>query len=57
MTDTKNVQANPGSPEDVAHKARARRNLAIAVSLGALVVIFFIVTLVQLGGNIAQRTH
>jgi hypothetical protein len=35
-------------------KARASRNLAIAWGLAVMVVIFFIVTLVQLSGNVAQ---
>jgi hypothetical protein len=40
------------TPEEV--KARGKRNLAVALILGAMVVLFFIVTLVQLSGNVAQ---
>jgi hypothetical protein len=40
------------TPDEV--KARARRNMAIAWSLAVMVVIFFVVTLVQLSGNVAQ---
>jgi hypothetical protein len=36
-------------------KARGRRNLAIAALLALMVIVFFVVTLVHLGGNIAQR--
>jgi hypothetical protein len=48
---------NPGqirrlTPDEV--KARAKRNMAIAWALAVMVVIFFIVTLVQLSGNVAQ---
>jgi hypothetical protein len=35
-------------------KARGKRNLAVALILGAMVIVFFIVTLVQLSGNVAQ---
>ncbi len=45
-------QFRPLTPEEV--KARSNRNLAIALILGAMVVVFFIVTLVQLSGNVAQ---
>ena len=40
------------TPDEV--KARAKRNLAVAWALAFMVVIFFIVTLVQLSGNVAQ---
>lgn len=36
-------------------RARKRRNLAIALSLGALVVLFWVVTIFKLGGDVAQR--
>jgi hypothetical protein len=37
-------------------KRRQRmRSLAIAWALGALVILFFIVTIVRLGGNVAVR--
>ncbi|MGI9481936.1 MAG: hypothetical protein ACR2OR_06225 [Hyphomicrobiales bacterium] len=36
-------------------KRRKWRNIAIAVVLAALVVIFYIVTIVKLGGNVASK--
>jgi hypothetical protein len=36
-------------------KRRRQRNLAIAWTLGALIVLFFVVTIVKLGGNVANR--
>ncbi|MDP2124640.1 MAG: hypothetical protein Q8J92_09680 [Parvibaculum sp.] len=37
-------------------KRRRQRNLAVAWTLGALMVLFFVVTIVKLGGNVANRT-
>jgi len=36
-------------------RRQRRRSLAIAWTLAALVVLFFIVTIVRLGGNVAMR--
>ena len=36
-------------------RRRRMRSLAIAWILAALVVLFFIVTIVRLGGNVAER--
>ncbi|MEL6747871.1 MAG: hypothetical protein AAFO79_08690, partial [Pseudomonadota bacterium] len=36
-------------------KRRNRRSIAIAVSLVALCVLFFVVTVVRLGANVANR--
>ncbi len=36
-------------------RARRRRALLLAVVLGGLVVMFYLVTLVKLGANVAQR--
>ncbi|MBX3490488.1 MAG: hypothetical protein KF769_04070 [Parvibaculum sp.] len=36
-------------------KRRRQRNLAIAWTLGGLMLLFFIVTIVKLGGNVANR--
>jgi hypothetical protein len=44
----------PFSPQDMAR--RRKRSLALAAVLAALVVLFFITTLVRLGGQIAERT-
>ncbi|MBL8791402.1 MAG: hypothetical protein JNM45_12985 [Rhizobiales bacterium] len=43
----------PFSPEDL--KRRRRRALMMALALVALVVIFFVSTLVRLGGQVAER--
>ena len=41
---------------DEADAARRRkRNIAIALILGALVVLFYVITLVHLGGDVAKR--
>ena len=39
--------------EDV--KKRRRRSIAIALILVGLVVLFYVITLVRLGGNVADR--
>jgi type IV secretory pathway component VirB8 len=36
-------------------KRRRQRNLAIAWTLAGLIVLFFVVTIVKLGGNVANR--
>ncbi|MCB1442997.1 MAG: hypothetical protein KDJ72_08225 [Methyloceanibacter sp.] len=36
-------------------RRQRRRSIAIAWTLAALVVLFFIVTIVRLGGNVAMR--
>lgn len=41
--------------EDDFKRRRHRRNIAIALVLAGLVLLFFIVTLVRLGGNVANR--
>ncbi len=41
------------SPDQL--KRRKQRNVALALVLGALVVLFFVVTVAKLGGNVAQR--
>mgnify|MGYP003627691201 CR=1 FL=1 len=41
------------SPDQL--KRRNQRNVALALVLGALVVLFFVVTVAKLGGNVAQR--
>ena len=45
---------SPFGPEDMAR--RRKRAIATALILGALVVLFFITTLVRLGGSVAERT-
>ncbi len=52
------------TPDDIAptrldpESARRRRtrSIAIAVALAGLVVLFYVVTIVRLGGNVASRT-
>ncbi|MCI3133665.1 hypothetical protein [Phenylobacterium aquaticum] len=44
---------NLESPE--AARARRGRNIALALGLGLFVVLVFVVTLVRLGANVAQR--
>ncbi len=44
----------PFGPEDMAR--RRKRAIALALVLAALVVLFFVTTLVRLGGNVADRT-
>jgi hypothetical protein len=36
-------------------RARRRRNIAIAVALGALVLLFYVVTVVKLGPGVLRR--
>ncbi len=36
-------------------RRRRQRNIAIAVVLGALVVLFFVLTIVKLGGHVYDR--
>ncbi|MGE4244867.1 MAG: hypothetical protein AB7E66_02625 [Parvibaculaceae bacterium] len=42
----------PFSPEDIAK--RRRRSIAIALVLLALVALFYVTTIVRLGGNVFQ---
>ena len=42
------------SEEDV--KRRRRKSIAIAVILAGMVVLFYVITIVRLGGNVADRT-
>jgi hypothetical protein len=41
--------------EDEQKRRQRMRSLAIAWTLAALVILFFIVTIVRLGGNVAVR--
>ena len=42
------------TPEDLAR--RKRRNIALALALAAMVVLFFVTTLVRLGSSILDRS-
>jgi hypothetical protein len=42
------------TPEEM--RTRRRRSIALALVLGAFAVVFFVTTIVRLGGNIAARS-
>ena len=42
------------TPEQV--RARKRRNLWLALSIGAFVLLVFLITVAKLGGNVLERT-
>ena len=42
------------TPEEMA--ARRRRSIALALVLAAFVLVFFVTTIVRLGGNVALRS-
>ena len=48
------MDQTPFSPEDMAR--RRRRSVALALILLALVALFFITTIVRLGGDVAMRS-
>jgi hypothetical protein len=48
------VTRTPFGPEDMAR--RRKRAIAMALVLVALVVMFFVTTLVRLGGSVAERS-
>ncbi len=51
----KEIMTNsPFGPEDMAR--RKKRAIATALVLAALVALFFITTIVRLGGSVAQRS-
>jgi len=43
----------PFSPDDMAR--RRKRSIVLALALAALIIIFFVSTLVRLGGQVAER--
>jgi hypothetical protein len=45
----------PGAPADEAKRRQRLRSMAIAWALFALAVMFFLVTIVRLGANVANR--
>jgi hypothetical protein len=47
--------SDPNRESDAQRKARRNRNIAMAIALFAFVILVFIVTLVRLGGNVANR--
>jgi uncharacterized membrane protein len=48
------MDQSPFSPEDLAR--RRRRSVALALILLALVALFFVTTIVRLGGDVALRS-
>jgi len=62
MTEDKNMTTDEDGAAPVTltpeQQARLRRrNIALAVGLVAMVGLFFAMTLVRLGGNVADRTY
>lgn len=48
---------NPRPPEsDAERKARDGRNIALALGLVLFVILIFVVTVLRLGGNVADRS-
>jgi t-SNARE complex subunit (syntaxin) len=47
--------SDPSREDEAAAKARRARNIAIALGLVAFVVLVYIVTIVRLGSNVANR--
>ncbi len=45
----------PPTPSPDEQQRRRRRSLAIALTLGALVVLFYVVTIAKLGPQVLQR--
>jgi hypothetical protein len=48
------MDQKPFSPEDMSR--RRKRSIALALVLVGLIVLFFITTIVRLGGDVALRT-
>jgi t-SNARE complex subunit (syntaxin) len=47
--------SDPAQESEAARKARRGRNIALAVGLVLFVILVFVVTIVRLGGNVANR--
>jgi hypothetical protein len=47
--------SDPQRESEEAAKARRGRNIALGIGLAVFVVLIFVVTLVRLGGNVANR--
>jgi hypothetical protein len=50
------MEGEGGTSGNGQEQARRRRSIAIALTLVALVVLFYLVTIVRLGGNVAKRS-
>ncbi len=53
MSDQHDILPTPLTPAQA--RARRSRNVAIALALGALVALFFAMTIVRLGGHVMDR--
>jgi hypothetical protein len=49
-------EKTPQHLDPAAEKIRRRRSIAIALTLGFMVVAFYVATFVRLGGNVANGT-
>ena len=47
--------SDPNRENDAAAKARKGRNIAIALGLVAFVILVYVVTLIRMGGSVAER--
>jgi hypothetical protein len=47
--------SDPAKESEAEQKARRGRNIALAVGLVLFVILVFVVTIVRLGGNVANR--
>lgn len=58
LTENPHIQANGDKPAVPTKEQLGRqrgRSIAIAVTLGLLVLLFYVVTIVKIGGNILSR--
>lgn len=53
--DVSQVQLSDAEMEALRVKRQKMRSIAIAVGLGVLVILFYIATIVRLGGNVLNR--
>jgi hypothetical protein len=51
MTEDDEIELTPEQK-----RRRRNRNIAIALALGGLVVLFYLITIVRIGGNVAERS-
>lgn len=49
------VSEKPVQTPEQAARARRQRNVALAVALGAFVIVFFVMTIVRLGGHVLDQ--
>jgi hypothetical protein len=54
MSEKDHIQLTALTPEEL--KQQKRRNLAIALGLTAFIVIVFLVTILRIGGSVAERS-